>query len=178
MEMGVDSQPWEGLTGVDSFIPYRVGVSWYAFFGSIHGEGSLDGNPYSGRLMVGLASGPSLDGPWTRMNGNPLLNVEPISIENPIVYHLDDGMLIAIYNAPGWPNYDVGYTTSTDGVHWTAGKHLRLAPEWATSVRTPLSLIAEPDGTCTLIFTAATGSLDAWVDSYHMAVGLAEVKIQ
>ena len=34
LEPGKESDKWEGLQGVDSFFPYRVGDRWYAFYGS------------------------------------------------------------------------------------------------------------------------------------------------
>ena len=173
------AQPWEGLFGDDSFEPYRVGNYWFAFYGSAHTEGTSN-SPFSARLMVGLVSAPTLDGPWTREPGNPL-SVEPIAWENPIVYRCRNGSLIALYNAPGWPTFDIGYTTSADGFHWSPGKTLALQPSssgnWIATLRTPLGLVLEPDGTYTIFYTAAT-TLDAWSDSYHMAMSYVRVKLQ
>jgi len=178
METGLHSQPWEGLFGDDSFEPYQVGREWFALYGSAHTEGSSN-SPYSGRLMVGLASSSSLNGPWVRQSENPL-NIEPLALENPIVFFCPNGVLIALYNAPGWPTFDVGYTASTDGVHWSEGKHLTVQPQgsdhWAATIRTPLGLVLESDGTFAIFYTG-TSSLDAWSDSYHMSVGYVTVKL-
>lgn len=38
MQPGPDSGSWEGLQGTDSFFPWRVGKSWYAFYGSARTE--------------------------------------------------------------------------------------------------------------------------------------------
>jgi len=179
METGPDSQPWEGLFGDDSFEPYRVGNQWFALYGSAHTEGNSD-SPYSARLMVGLASSSSLNGPWTRQSDNPL-SIEPQALENPIVFRSPNGVLIALYNAPGWPTFDIGYTASTDGVYWSNGTHLTVQPQgssqWAATVRTPLGLVPEPDGTFTVFYTGTT-SLDSFTDSYHMSVGYVTVGLE
>jgi hypothetical protein len=178
LETGSDSQAWEGLFGDDSFEPYPVGGKWFALYGSSHSEGSSN-SPYSGRLMIGLAASTSLNGPWSRQNGNPL-NIEPQALENPVVFTCANGALIALYNAPGWPTMDIGYTTSLDGIRWAQGKHLAAQPggfgHWAATLRTPLGLVPEMDGTYTVFYTGTT-SLDAWSNTYHMSVGFVSVRM-
>ena len=61
LQPGKASDKWEGLQGVDSFFPYRVGGRWYAFYGSAHTEL----RPMS--WLVGLATAPELAGPWRRL---------------------------------------------------------------------------------------------------------------
>jgi hypothetical protein len=178
LETSAESQPWEGLYGDDSFEPYQVGEEWFALFGSAHTEGGYT-SPYSGRLMVGLAASSSRNGPWTRLSGNPL-TVEPKNWENPVICHCASGFLTAVYNAPGWPTFDIGYTSSTDGVHWSDGQHLTIEPDgvgWAASLRTPLGLVPEPDGTFTIFYTGAT-ALQSFTPSYHMAVSYVIVRLE
>jgi hypothetical protein len=148
---GPDSQPWEGIQGTDSFFPYRVGNTWYAFYGSCHCE-SLSRSAW----QVGLASAPTLAAQWTRLpTGNPVL-VDPHFVENPIVAQLTDGTFVVVYNGPQADGF--GYATSNDGMHWGEGRSVSILPagveHWAQRIRTPLGLIAEEDGTYTLFFTA------------------------
>jgi len=150
MQRGDDSDRWEGLQGTDSFFPYQVGDQWYAFYGSAHTEKL----PIS-LWQVGLAKAPDIAGPWTRCTAMNPLKVEGRFIENPIVTRLEDGTYAAVYDTDA-PNA-VGYTRSTDGVHWSAGQHLIVQDgnsEWATEVRTPLGLIDEGGGRFTLFYTA------------------------
>lgn len=150
LQRGKDSDPWEGLQGTDSFFPYLVGDRWYAFYGSAHTEKL----PIS-LWQVGLATAPSLAGPWMRcIELNPL-KVENRFIENPIVTRLSNGTYVAVYDTDA-PNA-VGYTLSNDGVHWSAGQHLMVQDDphiWATEVRTPLGLIDEGNGLFSLFYTA------------------------
>ena len=150
LEPGPESQPWEGLQGTDSFFPYEVNGRWYGFYGSAD----------SAKLPmtfwgVGLASAPELAGPWKRLpQGNPL-PIEKVFIENPIVTQLEEGTYVAVYDSDV-PNA-IGYTLSSDGVHWTRGVRLIVQPRgkgfWADVVRTPLGLIPEGNGTFTLFYT-------------------------
>jgi hypothetical protein len=150
LQRGQDSDSWEGLQGTDSFFPYRVGKEWYAFYGSAHTEKL----PIS-LWQVGLAKAPNLAGPWTRCTEMNPLKVEQRFIENPIVTELPDGSYIAVYDTDA-PNA-IGYTLSSDGIHWSPGKHLVVqegSGVWAREVRTPLGLIAEGKDSFTLFYTA------------------------
>jgi len=86
---------------------------------------------------------------------NPL-SIEPIFAENPIVTRLEDGMYMAVYDADNDPNA-VGYTWSTDGIHWAPGASLVLQSNgpgrWAKELTTPLGLIPEGNNTFTLFYT-------------------------
>jgi hypothetical protein len=150
LQRGRDSDSWEGLQGTDSFFPYQVGEQWYALYGSAHTEKI----PIS-EWQVGLAKSPDLAGPWTRCTELNPLKVEKRFIENPIVTKLEDGTYVAVYDTDE-PNA-VGYTTSTDGFHWSAGQHLLVQEGkgvWASEVRTPLGLIPEGKDSFTLFYTA------------------------
>ena len=150
LQRGKDSDPWEGLQGTDSFFPYSVGDRWFAFYGSAHTEKL----PIS-LWQVGLATAAELGGPWTRCTSVNPLKVETRFIENPIVTRLEDGTYVAVYDTDA-PNA-IGYTLSSDGTHWSAGRHLIVQEGdgiWATEVRTPLGLIPEGNGLFTLFYTA------------------------
>ena len=150
LQRGADSDSWEGLQGTDSFFPYRVGDGWYALYGSAHTEKL----PIS-LWQVGLARAPQLAGPWTRCTELNPLKVEKRFIENPIVTQLADGTFVAVYDTDA-PNA-VGYTFSSDGIHWSDGKALVVqegSGVWATEVRTPLGLVPEGEDSFTLFYTA------------------------
>jgi hypothetical protein len=179
LQRGKDSDSWEGLQGTDSFFPYSIGDRWWAFYGSAHTE-SL---PIS-LWQVGLASAPNLAGPWTRCSGLNPLQVEPRFIENPIVTRLADGTFVAVYDTK--EEMSIGYTFSTDGVHWSAGQHLvvqRGDGVWSSDVRTPLGLIEEGKDTFTLFYTANEKVAGTRADEYGVtltpgAVGLVEVALK
>ena len=150
LERGKDSDSWEGLQGTDSFFPYKAGGKWYALYGSARTQ-SL---PIT-HWQVGLAQAPSIGGPWKRCSESNPLMVEPVFIENPIVSRLENGGYIAIYDNHK-PN-SIGYTFSSDGVHWSPGLQLAVQTGsgiWATEVRTPLGLIDEGNGNFTLFYSA------------------------
>lgn len=150
LQRGKDSDTWEGLQGTDSFFAYRVGDRWYAFYGSAHTEKL----PLS-LWQVGLAKSQDLAGPWQRCTEFNPLKVESRFIENPIVTQLSDGTYVAVYDTDV-PNA-IGYTVSSDGTHWSPGRHLVVQEGtgvWATEVRTPLGLVAEGGDTFTLFYTA------------------------
>ena len=178
LQRGKDSDPWEGLQGTDSFFPYRAGGKWYALYGSAHTE-SL---PIS-LWQVGLASAPSLDGPWSRCTGLNPVPMEPRFIENPIVAQLTNGMYVAVYDNHQ-PN-EVGYSISEDGIHWSAGQHLVVQTGtgiWASEVRTPLGLVEESDGVFTLFYTANEMAAGKQPDAYGVtlppgAVGFVELRV-
>jgi hypothetical protein len=179
LERGKNSDAWEGLQGTDSFFPYNVGDSWRALYGSAHTE-SL---PIS-LWQVGLASAPDLAGPWTRSTKLNPLQVEPRFIENPIVSRLADGTFVAVYDTK--EANSIGYTFSSDGIHWSAGQHLVVqkgAAVWSNDIRTPLGLIEEGKDTFTLFYTANETIAGSSADGYGItltpaAVGLVEVKLK
>ncbi len=181
LQPDAESQPWEGLQGTDSFFPYRVGDRWYAFYGSANTE-MKNRETLRGPWSVGLASAPSLAGPWKRLpKGNPL-PIEKEFIENPIATRLGDGTNVAVYDSHE-PNA-IGYTSSRDGIHWAAGQALIVQPQgrghWADDVRTPLGLIPEPDGTFTLFYTGYQNIRSKFPDTTDpgtSAVGLVTVKL-
>lgn len=137
---GEHSAAWEGTMGIDSFYPFRTEGGWLAWYGS---------SPESN----GLASAPSLHGPWSR------LSVEgPVTrhTENPVVDRLDDGRYIAVFDGCG-SHRKMGYMLSPDGLVWSAPRFFdfdgREEKWWALS-RTPLGVIHETDGSFTVFFTA------------------------
>ena len=150
LQPGPESEPWEGLQGTDSFSPYRVGKEWYAFYGSAKTE-KLPIEYW----RVGMASAPSLAGPWRRrseLNPSP---IEKTFIENPIVTRLPDGRYLAVYDTGGNPDA-IGYSISDDGIRWPQGQSLAIQTargQWSKEVRTPLGLVDEGDGTFTVFYS-------------------------
>jgi hypothetical protein len=150
MQPDAESQPWEGLQGVDSFFPYKVGNKWYAFYGSAKTEEK----PI--RLWTaGMASAPGIGGPWKRMpQGNPT-NIEDVFFENAIVHPLKTGGYMLVYDAASSEDA-IGYSYSADGVNWQKGKHLTIQSkkgEWSKDVRTPLGLVEEGNNRFTIFYT-------------------------
>ena len=147
----VDPDPWEGLQGVDSFFPYRIKDRWYGLYGSATIENWGKGCKWN----IGLATSDRIEGPWKRMSElNPVDSTN--FAENPIVSQLDNGAYIAIVDGGPWVN-KMGYLLSWDGLHWSKVRHIEIEPtvkRWWGDMRTPLSLIKEPDGTYTMFFTA------------------------
>lgn len=168
-----DSQPWEGQQGTDSFYAWPAGGKWYGFYGS-HNHWPV------GPWLVGLTEAPALAGPWTRCAGLNPSPIEPVFIENPLVTRVGE-TYVAFYDncAPG-DTYiaearHVGYSVSADGIHWPKGRDLAVQPaqgpaQWSEDIRTPLSLIAEADGTFTMIYTGKVRGENFW------AVGLARLR--
>ena len=144
------TEPWEGLQGTDSFFPYKVGSQWYGFYGSAKTEHI----PIT-FWGVGLASAPSLAGPWKRCAEMNPLKIEKVFAENPIVTQLGDGTYAAVYDSDV-PDA-IGYTWSADGIHWSAGEAINVQPQgagkWADDVRTPLGLIPEGGNRYTVFYT-------------------------
>ena len=178
LKPGSDSDSWEGLQGTDSFFPYQVGNTWYGFYGSAHTEAL----PISS-WDVGLAKAPSLAGPWTRVTALNPLKIEGKFIENPIVTRLQDGTYLAVYDTD--VAYAIGYTVSTDGVHWSAGQHLIVQKDngvWASDIRTPLGLVPEGKDSFTLLYTAFEKSSGAPAAGKNMpgtaAVGMVKVQLR
>jgi hypothetical protein len=171
-----DSQPWEGLQGTDSFFPYPVGNHWLGFYGSANTEHK----PVE-HWRVGLAEAAELAGPWKRCAGTNPVNLENRFAENPIVSRLEDGSYLAVYDTDiNYPNA-IGYTWSSDGLHWMPGRSLVVQPKgngfWADSVRTPLGLVPEGHGLFTMFYTGyqkAPGSKDMGFG----AIGFVSVKLQ
>lgn len=179
LQRGLDSDPWEGLQGTDSFFPYKVGDKWYAFYGTAHTE-----VPKISLWQVGLAWAPDLEGPWKRCTEINPLKIEKAFIENPIVSRLEDGSYVAVYDTNA--ENAVGYTFSKDGIHWSPGHELVVQKGkgiWASEVRTPLGLIAEGKDTFTLFYTANQDLLGVPPDPRGIkltpgAMGLVDVKLE
>jgi hypothetical protein len=188
LQPGPESQPWEGKQGTDSFFPYMVGGKWYSLYGSANTKKESKGYAgLEGPWLNGLVSATTLAGPWKRLPDNPV----PISmkfIEAPIVTQLKDGTYVAVYDSEV-PNA-VGYTFSSDGIHWSPGEPLVVQPKgkgrWADHVRTPLGLIPESDGTFTLFYTgfqhvpvpSASPEDESHTNPGDAAVGLVSVKLE
>lgn len=164
---GPESQAWEGLQGVDSFSPYRVGDDWYAFYGSARTE-----HVPCEWWGVGLAHSKRLSGPWKRLaEGNPV-QLDDVFVESPIVTPLDShGGHLVLFN--GGHRGEIGYSFSADGVHWPRANFLlekEMRPAWLKIVRTPLGTIFEEDGRLTIFFTA-------FDDSFYGNVGILQVRL-
>jgi hypothetical protein len=132
---------------------------------------------------VGLAQAPDLSGPWKRCSHDNPLKVESRFIENPIATRLSDGRFVAVYDNHQ-PN-EIGYSFSSDGVHWGTGQHLVVQAGkgiWATEVRTPLGLVDEGNGAFTLFYTANERIDGARTDAYGVnatpgSVGVVDVRL-
>ena len=179
LQRGKDSDRWEGLQGTDSFFPYEVGDKWYAFYGTAHTE-----VPKISLWQIGLAFSASLEGPWKRYTEINPLRIEKAFIENPIVLKLDDGTFVAVYDTDA--EHAVGYTFSSDGIHWSTGQELVVQQGkgiWASEVRTPLGLIPEGKNSFSLYYTGNQDLLGAPSDPRGIkmtpgAVGLVDVKLE
>jgi predicted GH43/DUF377 family glycosyl hydrolase len=180
MQPDAESQPWEGLQGVDSFFPYKVGNKWYAFYGSAKTEEK----PIK-LWTAGLASAPALGGPWKRMpQGNPT-NIEDVFFENAIVHPLKTGGYMLVYDAASSEDA-IGYSYSEDGVNWQKGKHLTIQSkkgEWSKDVRTPLGLVEEGNNRFTIFYTGfeQDPEWDAFLAGKVVktcAIGYAEVELR
>ncbi len=159
MEPGPDSDPWEGLQGVDSFFPYPLRDGWAALYGSAFSQ-VLPIRYW----RVGLASAPRLEGPWKRLSEMNPSPIEEVFIENPIVeHHQRSGMWLCVYDhrAPD----SIGYSFSQDGLHWAKGRALRIQAEgsgWCRDVRTPLGLVAEPETNSYTVFYTGFQDTPDW----------------
>lgn len=178
LEPGKDSDSWEGLQGVDSFFPYRVGNGWFAFYGSAHTEMK----PISS-WQVGLASAPALAGPWKRCSQLNPLHIEKVFMENPVVTKLKDQTYVAVYDTDvNFPNA-IGYSFSSDGIHWSTGEHVVIPPTgeqgWPAKLRTPLGLISEENNEFTLFYTGHQAEVKGVSrrESPIAAVGLVILKV-
>ncbi len=164
---GPESQAWEGLQGVDSFSPYRVGKDWYAFYGSARTE-----HVPCEWWGVGLAGSKRLAGPWKRLPaGNPV-QLDEVFVESPVVMPLDSrGGHLVLFN--GGHRGGIGYSFSADGIHWPRADFIlekEMLPSWPKIVRTPLGAIFEEDGRLTIFFTA-------FDESFYGNVGLLQVRL-
>ncbi|HEY4357331.1 MAG TPA: hypothetical protein VGN16_16390 [Acidobacteriaceae bacterium] len=171
MRPGPDSDPWEGLQGVDSVYPYQANGRWFTFYGSSDTQREL------GSWQVGLASAPELSGPWKRCSS---LNPVPLGhfVENPIVSKIGN-TYVAIYDDLS-PQHEqsIGYTASLDGVHWGPGKQLVLFPGKEAHVRTPLALLPNADGTFDLFVTALSATEPSNSGKAVTAEGLYLLKVR
>ncbi len=169
------SQPWEGQQGTDSFYPWKVGAKWYGFYGS-HQHWPV------GPWLVGLAEAPALAGPWRRCAGLNPSPIEPVFVENPVVSRVGSQWAAVYDNCAAGSTYipegrHVGCSFSADGVHWPKGSDLAVQPatgpaQWSEDIRTPLGLIAEDDGTFTLLYTGQLRGQKFW------PVGLARLRLK
>jgi len=180
MEPGAETQAWEGLQGIDSFFPWKVGTKWYAFYGSAKTE--VKPVEY---WRVGMASADSLGGKWLRDKNNPS-EIETYDIENPIVDKLSDKLWIGVYDQVSTAPQLIGYTFSNDGIHWGKGETLNLYPDgngWCKDIRTPLGVIDEGNGKLTIFFTGFANNPD-WdkmlngENSATLSIGYIEAKIK
>jgi hypothetical protein len=179
LQPGPESDPWEGLQGTNSFFPYRVGKEWYAFYGSAKTEKL----PIE-HWRVGIASAPSIAGPWRRRSDLNPSPIETVFVENPIVTRLPDGRYLAVYDTGGNPDA-IGYSISEDGIRWPQGRSLAIQTatgQWSKEVRTPLGLVAEGDGTFTVFYTGFEQKAD-WTRLMEakpintFAIGFARVRL-
>ena len=169
-----ESMAWEGQQGTDSFYPYRVGNRWYSHYGSHNYE------PIS-FWPVGLASAPTLAGPWRRLPEHSPLALEKEFIENPVVSRIQDYYVAVYDSSPVGPGKkylhdgeNIGYSFSLDGVDWVSGKrlaiHSRRETNWALDIRTPLGLIPLDNGEFAMLYTARAKAELFW------NVGLVKVR--
>jgi hypothetical protein len=175
MEPGPFSQPWEGLQGVDSFFPWKVGGHWHAFYGSARSET----RPVE-YWRVGLASAPALAGPWTRDPKNPS-DIETYDIENPIVTEVPGkGWLVVYDQVQALDSF--GWAFSWDGTNWPKGSQVQLGSSWCKQVRTPMGLVDEGGGKFTLFYTGFETTPDwdqllAGSGEHSCAIGYVELEI-
>ena len=174
MQPDAKSMAWEGQQGVDSFYPYKAGGRWYSHYGSHNYE------PIS-FWRVGLASAPTLSGPWKRLPEHSPLTFEQEFIENPIVSRIGD-YYVAVYDScPVGPGKEylghpenIGYSFSLNGVDWAPGKRLAIHSHqdvnWALDIRTPLGLIPLDSGEFAMLYTARDKAEPFW------NVGLVKVR--
>jgi hypothetical protein len=166
MEPGLDAQPWEGRQGVASFYPFPVKDGWLGFYAGAYPFKTWADYPKNTGTgwFIGLAKSASMDGPWKRLDTtvNPVKNINPEFVENPLVYKLQNGAYITVFDggpdggAHHFPNM-IGYTLSKDGVHWSEARYLPFQTKvkrWWSTMRTPLCLIPEGDNVYTIIYAA------------------------
>lgn len=150
LEPGPESQSWEGLQGTDSFFPWKVGNTWYAFYGSAKTESK----PIE-YWRVGFATSNSLAGKWTRMSGRNPAEIEKKGIENPIVSQVSENEWLVVYDHLA-ESGTIGWGYSEDGINWPNGNFLtvnKTGSEWCKDIRTPLGLVDEGDGKYTIFYS-------------------------
>ena len=156
LEPGSGSQSWEGLQGTDSFFPWKVGKTWYAFYGSAKTE-----TKPIGWWRVGFCTASSLAGPWERLTGKNPAEIEKVFIENPIVTPVPDKGWLVVYDNQGKGTF--GWAHSRDGVIWPQGKSVVIDSTqnfWCKDVRTPLGLVDEGNGKYTMFYTGFESTPD------------------
>jgi hypothetical protein len=92
--------------------------------------------------------------------------------ENPVVTQIGDNLFIAVLDCHPEKG-DIAYSTSKDGIHWSAAGFVSFTPDirkWWTNVRTPLGLVQEEENVYTLFFAA-------FLDKINEGVGLVRLKI-
>lgn len=157
LQPGKDSDPWEGLQGVDSFYPWKVDNNWLAFYGSAKTEKLPIEN-----FRVGFAQSNKLDGTWKRCSEMNPSSIEGHFIENPVVTRLPDGGWICVYDCET-PDA-IGWAYSENGTDWGSGKAFIIqepSTSWAKDVRTPMGIIAEGGNKYTLFYTGFE-KVDDW----------------
>ena len=167
LEPGHLSQSWEGLQGVSSFFPYRVGDEWYAFYGSAKTEHS----PCS-LWAVGLAKSTRVGGPWKRLSkGNPVM-LDKVFAENPTVTKLPDGGgYLVLFD--GGHRGALGYSFSADGIHWPRARFLLEKegfPSWLKVMRSPLGAILEEDARANIFYTG-------YDQSHYASLGILQARV-
>lgn len=56
-----------------------------------------------------------------------------------------------------WDGHYVGFSVSSDGIHWPRGQKVDVQPgdaNWSSDLRTPLCLIPEGNDVYTVVYTA------------------------
>ena len=155
-----NSQPWEGLQGVDSFSnPWKVNSTHYfSFYGSAQTQNAPNVNQAIGLAYSTQGISP---GKWTRAD-YPIVNPVKLidsPLECPVITQFDDGTFGTVFDALSYQQYgDVGYSWSPDGIHWhtNCSQLLTVNPpdglHWGDA-RTPVGLIQINDTHLWLFFT-------------------------
>lgn len=181
LEPGEKSDWWEGIQGTDSFYPFKIKNKWLSFYGSWRSNNDWNNKLWFG---VGLVSSSTLEGPWERCSKyNPVL-INPVFVENPIVYPLNDSVFICVFDTGFDPN-SIGYSFSKDGYHWEKEQKIIFPegdPVWRGEVRTPLSFIPDGDGNFLIYYTAFSTQVfeNNKYPEYHSGfgtLGLIKVKV-
>lgn len=177
------NQNWEEGMQDSISAPYFVPStgSWMVFYGSGPRMCCAD-------WLVGLASAPSRSGPFTRLaTGNPVTMLPAASgganyTENPTVFPLPNGQgFVSVFDplfdeVTTGSNVNIGFGFSLDGVMWIPADGAAVPvvgegePFWARTIRTPLGMVDEGDGTWSVFFTAVDR-----VDKFD-GLGLTRVK--
>ncbi|MBC7889186.1 MAG: hypothetical protein H7Z13_15020 [Ferruginibacter sp.] len=164
--LDVDKKPdwWEGPGEFVSFFPFRVGKSWWAFYGSNsvpeHVEAAATINPNAKNVFYNglMKSENGLTGKWIRQPELNPLKMDPEFVENCIAAKIAPDLYIAVYD--GANEQEISYSCSKDGFHWGKEQLIKIknAPGWIKNTRTPLCLIREGKDLYTIYFTAFDGN--------------------